>query len=886
VVPGQEATIRRVRDHLAALAARQPLVLLLEDLHWADPASLDLLRAVGRGLADLPLLLLATYRDDEPGEPHPLAAVLPALLREARATRLHPPRLTAEHARAIARACYRLAPPDEARLGAHLHAHAAGNPLFLGEILRSLEEEGLLRPAADGAGWALDDLAATRTPPALRRLIGTRVARLGEDAGALLAIAAVIGQEAPLDLWSAVAATGDDALAAVVGPAVAARVLAETPDGQGVRFAHALVRAALYEAIPLPRRRALHRRVAEACLATPGPDPDAVAEHLLRAGDARACDWLVRAGERAERAYAWQAAAARYEAALAALAARGDPGGERGWLLYRLARLRRYDDPAGSIALLDEAARRAADAGDRALAAGALFDLGLRRLTIGDLRRGLAALRAGVAAEEVLTPDEQARLHRRGLLLDAAGPSTSRGTLVLYLAEFGRCAEALALAEGYAAATATLATPREADGDGYVGLGLARTLLGRAGAARQAFAAARIAFRDEEHHFMLGEVASYDLHCALAFAPDDLAGRRRLAAEAEDAYRRASGAGVGPVAHCARLPVLLVEGGWPEAAAHAVALASAAELVGWCRLGARLPGLLARDTGDPAAAWAQVRAALPAGPATAPGDAWFLEATLAQRLAAALALDAGDLGLARAWLAAHDRWLEWSGAVLGRVDGQLGWAAYHRATGDPDAARTHADRALALASEPRQPLALLAAHRALGELDTPAGRHAAAAAHLAAALALAEACAAAYERALTLLALAELRAAEGQRAEAARLADAARAILVPLGASPALARCDALATTRIPVAASAPSGNGPTGTWGAVPPGCATLPRLTPREAEVLGLIAAGRSNREMAEALGRSERTIERHIEGIYRKIGARNRADATAYAFRHGLA
>ena len=88
----QGAIIRRVRDYLAALAARQPLVLLLDDLHWADPASLDLLRAVGRQLAGLPLLLLATYRDDEPTGGQPLAGVLPALVREARAERLTCPR--------------------------------------------------------------------------------------------------------------------------------------------------------------------------------------------------------------------------------------------------------------------------------------------------------------------------------------------------------------------------------------------------------------------------------------------------------------------------------------------------------------------------------------------------------------------------------------------------------------------------------------------------------------------------------------------------------------------------------------------------------------------------------------------------------------------------
>src|SRR5205823_13960617 len=125
---------------------------------------------------------------------------------------------------------------------------------------------------------------------------------------------------------------------------------------------------------------------------------------------------------------------------------------------------------------------------------------------------------------------------------------------------------------------------------------------------------------------------------------------------------------------------------------------------------------LALAQGDAALARALVAESLPAGPAARPGEARFLDALALQRAAAALALAAGDLPAARAWLAAHDRWLAWSGATLGQAEGQLGWAAYHRAAGDPEPARDHAARALAHATEPRQPLALLAAHRLAGEL--------------------------------------------------------------------------------------------------------------------------------------------------------------------------
>ena len=131
--------------------------------------------------------------------------------------------------------------------------------------------------------------------------------------------------------------------------------------------------------------------------------------------------------------------------------------------------------------------------------------------------------------------------------------------------------------------------------------------------------------------------------------------------------------------------------------------------------------------------------------------------------------------------------------MLYHAEGQLGWAEYHRAAGDRAQAREHAERALAHAGAPRQPLALLATHRLLGELDTQASRPAEAQAHLDAALALGDACAAPYERALTLLALAELRAATGERDEAQALLDEVRALGEPLGPKPALARAEALA---------------------------------------------------------------------------------------------
>ncbi len=799
-VAGQAALFARVRDFLATAAAARPLVLLLDDLHWADPASLDLLRFLARGLAALPALVLVTYRADELTRRHALYTLLPALVREARATRLDLRRLDDAAVRALVRARYDLPADGESRLVAYLQEHAEGNPFYLGELLRTLEEEGQI-----GAG-NLGDLARVPVPPLLRQIIEGRLARLGEEARRLLGVAAVIGQTVPLALWAAVGGVGEDALLAVLEPAVEARLLEAEADGAGVRFAHALIREALYEGLLPPRRRAWHRRVGEALAGLPDPDPDAVHYHLQRAGDPRAVEWLVRAGERARRAYALLTAAERFEAALAALEARGDGARERAALLYRLARMRRYADPRQALAYLDDAAGLAAEAGDDLLAAYVACARGYMRCTAGEVRRGLAELAAGVAACDALAPDERARL--AALQEDLGDPPDEhhyRGALASWLALAGRYAEARAHGERVVAGRpAPAGQGASFYANAWRGLGSAHAALGRPDDAGRAYARARKAYRAAEHWYQVGNSLAMELYeVALPYRAEALAERRRLATGAEEAWTRASGALADLPTRLAHLPLLILEGGWADARRLALATRAPGARAQWRPFATSLLALLAREQGDADLARSLVRERLPDGPATEPGGAIFLDTLTLQRLAAALALDAGDLKGARAWLEAHDRWLAGGGAILGRAEGALGWAAFGRAAGDPAEAHRRATAALAEATEPRQPLALLAAGRLLGRLDAAAGRHADAARHLDAALALADTCAAPYERALTLLALAELRAATADRDGARAALDEVRAICAPLGAAPALAAAEALAAT---LAAAPPPG--------------------------------------------------------------------------------
>jgi len=375
-VTSQTALFAGVRDHLAALAARRPVVLLLDDLHWADPASLDLLRFVGRRLTDIPLLLLATYRADEVTPRHPLYSLLPLLVREGRAARLALRPLDLPGVAALVAARYALTDADAARLVAYLDRRAEGNPFFVGELLRALEESGLLGPPGpDAHRWALGDLAGARLPSLVRQVIDGRAARLGEGARGLLTVAAAIGQAVQLPVWATVTGVGEAVLLSAVEAALEARLLAATGDGGGARFAHALVREALYEALPPPRRPALHRRITEALAAAPQPDPDAVAYHFRQAGDPRAWAWLVGAAARARARYAPQSAVEHATRALDQAGEHGiaptpGPYRERGLAYEMLGEYARAEaDQEAALAL-------AQGAGDRRAAWRALLDLG------------------------------------------------------------------------------------------------------------------------------------------------------------------------------------------------------------------------------------------------------------------------------------------------------------------------------------------------------------------------------------------------------------------------------------------------------------------------------------------------------------------------------
>jgi DNA-binding CsgD family transcriptional regulator len=835
-------------------------LLLLEDIHWSDSASLELLQTVVRAIARRRVLLIVTYREDEVTRQHPLFALLPVLARTPGAERLALAPFEAASTRQLVAERYGLSFFDAERLASFVQARTEGNPFFVSEVLRAIEETGALRHA--GAEWLLGDLALTGAPRLVRDVIESRLARLGSEARAALEVAAVIGRDVPVDVWMAASGQDERALAQAAERAVEAHLVTELPRGAGLRFTHELVRETLYYGLGLLRRRRWHRRVGEVLEAAPRPDPDAVAHHFQHSGDERAFDWLLRAAQRAERAWAWVAATDRLEAALELAGQDALPPSEHGWLLYRLALLLRMTEPQRALSLLEESARLAHAADDALLTAHNRYNHARLRLYVNSWEGALEDMAAGVESLEALPP-----LADNGhTQLDIVDGHTARGTYISWLAQAGRFADVQRHAAAYQAAASGGASVSAADADVVSSLAIADGFQGRPEAAIGRFRQAIKLYWEAKDLATSGCNFGWMLElCVVPYLSDDVPLRIQLAQDFAQVWsERASLTGHPDIASIANLSVMWLDGRWTEANDYALRINATNLALNSQALTVPIFMHIGVARGAYAPVVEQLRCDLPAGPATH----LYSPMLLAQlRQAAQVALDCGEHELARAWLDAHDRWLDEFDSVLGRAAGALLWSRWQHAGGDLALARNTAERAVALARSPRQPLTLLAALRHLGELACAMRDHAEAATHLDESLQLADLCAVPYERALTLLAQAELLAAGRSAFAALGAARQAQAIFAALAAAPALLRVERL----LEQLGQARAAQHPAG--------------LTTREREVLQLVAQGLSDAEVAEHLFLARRTINTHLTHIYTKLGVSSRAGATRVAFEHGL-
>ena len=360
---------------LAQASLRQPVVLVLDDLQWADKGSLLLLRHIMATAQPMRLLIIGTYRDSELSQTHPLLDTLAALRRQSRVARLELSGLDDSGVVAFMEAIAGYTLDDAAITLAHaVFRDTDGNPFFVSELLRHLSETGIIYQDATGR-WVTDHtLEQMVLPNSLREVIGARVGRLGRDAGKVLSLAAVIGRDFDLDLLSRAAETPEEELLDILDAASGAALVRELDDTQGrYIFVHALIQHTLYVDMGPNRRARAHRLVAEALESVCGDDPGSrvgeLARHWLGATHpidlTKAMGYSRQAGDAALRALAPADALRHYTDALDLY---GSGTATDRVLAIDLAiglgtAQRQTGDPAFRDTLLD-AARRAVQLGD------------------------------------------------------------------------------------------------------------------------------------------------------------------------------------------------------------------------------------------------------------------------------------------------------------------------------------------------------------------------------------------------------------------------------------------------------------------------------------------------------------------------------------------
>ncbi len=410
------------------------LVLILDDLHEADRASLLLLEFLARDLRDARILVVGTYRDIALDRQHPLSRTLGELVRASDLQRLFLEGLSRSEVARFVELTAGVAPPEA--VATSLHTQTEGSPFFLTEVVRAL--------VAQGYPNGFPGFNAARSlvlPQGVREAIGRRLEALSSDCLHVLALASVIGREFDLETLAHMSTVARDGLLSTLDTAVAAGVIAEHPlSGGRYSFAHALIRETLYADLPTARRQQLHRDIGEALEkrwgiraaraslpARPDSPPRAgpvvgeLAYHFFEAahgGDEgeRAIAYAVEAGEQALAVLAYEEAALHYERALKTLE-RTNPGetARRCELLLALggAQMKAGEDVAGARETLFQAAATARCGGTPQLLAHVALGFDKLGVEIGSVDQPLVTLLE--EALEALPPEEDSEVRARVL---------------------------------------------------------------------------------------------------------------------------------------------------------------------------------------------------------------------------------------------------------------------------------------------------------------------------------------------------------------------------------------------------------------------------------------------------------------------------------------
>jgi class 3 adenylate cyclase/tetratricopeptide (TPR) repeat protein len=422
---------------LRSAAASRGLVVVLDDLHWADRATLLLLGFVAEELPDTRLLVVGTYRDVEVDRRHPLSGTLAELFRQPSTSYLA---LSGLDRGDVGRFIAGVTGTDPAvDLVSAVHGRTEGNPYFVSELVRLLSTEHRLEAGG------LQDVGV---PEGIRHVIGRRLNRLSDAANSSLAAASVQGRDFDLEVVARATGRSPGDVLDALEEAMDARLVMEVERRPGrFRFAHALVHETLYQELPVRERRRLHDRVGAALVELRGDDFESylaeLAHHFSQAARPGQADQAVayarQAGDRAMKVLAYEEAAGHYQRALQALDLQAGPdAAERCDLLLALAEARMAaGEPEEARAQYQQAAGLARRLGDGARLARAAFGLGreftagtVDELEVGLLEETLAvlgsadsALRARVLARLAKAlasspdPDRRAQLSRTAVAM-------------------------------------------------------------------------------------------------------------------------------------------------------------------------------------------------------------------------------------------------------------------------------------------------------------------------------------------------------------------------------------------------------------------------------------------------------------------------------------